>query len=108
MPAFNGTGPQGQGSRTGRGLGYCRPTGQTNQPGYRRGLGQGWFGRRLGRGFGFGRGWGYPYGGYPDRPDYPYEPTAKEEKEILAEELQGLKEETKRTETRLEELKNKK
>jgi len=80
MPAFNGTGPRGQGSRTGRGLGYC-------QPGYGRGY--------FGRGFrGFGHGWGYP--------------TVTEEKEILDDELKGLKEEMKEIEIRLEELKDKK
>jgi len=31
MPARNGTGPLGQGSRTGRGMGNCKPT-TTNQP----------------------------------------------------------------------------
>ena len=84
MPALNGTGPRGQGSRTGRGLGYC-------PPGYGRGYGLGY--RR------FGRGWGWPF--YD-------EPTAKEEKEILTEELKGLREEMKEMEVRLEELKSKK
>ena len=33
MPARNGTGPLGQGSRTGRGMGNCKPTATTtNQP----------------------------------------------------------------------------
>ncbi len=27
MPNFNGTGPEGKGSRTGRGLGKCKPSG---------------------------------------------------------------------------------
>jgi hypothetical protein len=112
MPALNGTGPRGQGPQTGRGLGYCSPTGRTNRLnyGYGRGFGHGWFGQGQGRGFGFGRGWGwrYPYGVYPDRPDYSYEPTAKEEKEMLNEELKILKEEMKGMEARLEELKSKK
>ncbi len=91
MPALDGTGPRGQGPMTGRGLGYC-------SPGYARGYGLGY--RRFGRGFGFVRGWGWPY--------YSRGPTAKEEKEILADELKGLKEEMKEIEGRLEELKNKK
>ena len=49
MPRFDGTGPQGQGPRTGRGMGFCAP-------GFGRfgGLGRGW-----GRGFGAGRGMGF-------------------------------------------------
>lgn len=77
MPGFNGTGPRGQGPMTGRGLGNCGP-------GYRR------FGRGFGRGLGFGWGW-----------NYPYQPTVKEEKEMLEEEIEEMK-------ARLEELKNKK
>jgi len=37
MPRLDGTGPQGQGPRTGRGLGNCQGTGQ----GMEKGLGQG-------------------------------------------------------------------
>jgi len=47
MPGFNGTGPQGAGSMTGRGLGPC-------------GGGMA-YGRRLGRGFGRGLSRGYGY-----------------------------------------------
>lgn len=59
MPGFDGTGPLGQGSATGRGLGVC---------GYGRGVrgfGRG-FGRGLGRGYGrgLGRGFGPGYGFY--------------------------------------------
>lgn len=43
MPGGDRTGPQGQGPRTGRGLGDCDPLGQP-QPGF-------------GMGFGRGRGW---------------------------------------------------
>ena len=34
MPGRDGTGPMGRGSRTGRGMGYCKPTGiaQNNDP----------------------------------------------------------------------------
>ncbi|HHY05570.1 MAG TPA: DUF5320 domain-containing protein [Clostridia bacterium] len=56
MPGFDGTGPLGQGPRTGRGLGYCTPG-----LGFRRGYGRG-FGRGLGRGRGYRRGFGYGYG----------------------------------------------
>ena len=49
MPYGDGTGPQGRGPRTGRGLGNCPPN--SNQPQYGQGYGQG-FGRGRGRGFG--------------------------------------------------------
>ena len=60
MPGLDRTGPQGLGSKTGRGLGLC-------SDGYRQvsnwvGRGFGWFGRGggLGRGLGrFGRGRGF-------------------------------------------------
>lgn len=52
MPGFDGTGPAGQGPMTGRGMGYCGPSGN---PGYARPLGlgfrRGWGGRGRGRGF---------------------------------------------------------
>ena len=51
MPRGDGTGPWGQGSRTGRGLGYCSGY---STPGYTKGPGMG-----LGRGFGRGRGIGF-------------------------------------------------
>ena len=48
MPRGDGTGPWGQGSKTGRGLGYCSGY---SAPGYTKGPGMG-----LARGFGRGRG----------------------------------------------------
>ena len=54
MPRGDGTGPWGQGSMTGRGLGYCAGS---NTPGYTKGPGMG-----LGRGFGGGRGMAYGRG----------------------------------------------
>jgi len=41
MPRLNGTGPRGQGPRTGRGLGNCQGAGQGVGRGFGRGLGQG-------------------------------------------------------------------
>jgi len=89
MPILDKTGPQGQGPRTGRGLGCCHP-------------GLGGFGRGLKRGFGFGQGCGFPFGRYF------YNPTVKEEKEILTEEIKVFKEDIKEIEKRLEELKKEK
>lgn len=72
MPRFDSTGPNGQGSKTGRGLGNCNPKGTTNdtqttetnvanesaQFGFGRGLGRGRraAGRGMGRGIGRGIG----------------------------------------------------
>lgn len=51
MPRGDGTGPEGQGSRTGRGLGPCGTgTEEVVNPGERTG-----FFQRLGRGLGLGR-----------------------------------------------------
>jgi len=65
MPKRDGTGPQSQGSKTGRGQGRCNPKGQKSVPpeqdgmgsdqGAGRGRGQG-AGQGAGRGQGKGRG----------------------------------------------------
>ncbi|MBN2682357.1 MAG: DUF5320 domain-containing protein [Bacteroidales bacterium] len=54
MPNQDGTGPQGKGSRTGRGLGNCKPATQ-NDENNTRGNGGG-RGRGAGNGAGKGRG----------------------------------------------------
>jgi hypothetical protein len=59
MPAGDKTGPTGQGSRTGRALGYC--TGN-NMPGYAN-ESSNLYGRGLGRGMGRGRGSGFSFFG---------------------------------------------
>ena len=80
MPGFDGTGPAGRGPMTGGGRGYCNPyvprmpgVGPVRAPywgsaravspyGFGRphwGLGRGFFGRGLGRGWGLGRGRGW-------------------------------------------------
>lgn len=100
MPRGDMTGPAGQGPMTGRGMGYCAGY---DRPGYMNPYpygGRGYFG--WGRGwFGGGRGWrnwqragmGLPaWGGYPS------------EKEMLSQELEGLKEGIKAIEKRLQEL----
>ena len=64
MPRQDGTGPEGNGPATGRGLGNCKPS-KTNgsQPfSYNGPYGQGFGpGRGKGRGFGRGRGFGQGY-----------------------------------------------
>ena len=80
MPRFDGTGPNGQGPMTGRGMGQCNnahpadnentineanhPTTQPLNQGFGRGYGrQAGFGRGMGRrGGGFGRGFGLQAG----------------------------------------------
>jgi len=71
MPGFDGTGPIGYGSMTGRGLGYCNPRVGAGTPFYGRrpGSGRGW-GRGFRRGGGvFARGWDFGRGrAYPGAP----------------------------------------
>ena len=78
MPRLNGTGPQGMGPMTGRGLGPC-------------GGGRG-YGRGMGCGYGYGMPWSYR------------QPTANEEKEMVEDDIAALKEELKAAEERLAEL----
>jgi len=55
MPFRDGTGPSGQGSRTGRGAGNCAGQGGAGRFGGRGlGLGRGGRGRGFGQGFGLG------------------------------------------------------
>lgn len=62
MPGFDGTGPRGEGPRTGRGLGKCKDddvktSREVPEEDFPRGRGFG-FGFGAGRGRGRGRGWG--------------------------------------------------
>ncbi len=84
MPALDGTGPQGRGQLTGRGLGPCE-----------RGLAQG---QGYGRGYGRRLGWRYRY---PE-----LELTKEEQKKILEAEMEELEVELKRIKDKLSELKN--
>ncbi len=60
MPGFDRTGPEGQGSKTGRGLGKCNPNRQTTQQSSEeeRSFGAGKGRRKHNRGFGRGQGRG--------------------------------------------------
>jgi len=90
MPNMNGTGPQGMGAMTGRGLGPCGA-------GMRRGFG---------RGFGRGRGFGWRARSMQVMPiQQPAVITEKQEREMLEADLSDLKEEMKEIEERLKELK---
>lgn len=85
MPKQDGTGPSGQGSMTGKGLGPC---GLGLQRGFRRGFG---------RGMGW-RCWGYPYA-------EPVSLSKAEEKKILEAELKEIAAEKQEIEKRLKEVK---
>ena len=86
MPRQDGTGPNGQGPMTGRGIGPCGG-------GLRRG-----FGRGLGRGFGWRCQWKFPYA-------EPVNLTKEEEKKILEAELKEIDLEKQDIEKRLKEIK---
>jgi hypothetical protein len=59
MPGFDGTGPRGQGPRTGGGFGFCSPGSYScGAPGVVYGVGRGGIPRGGGRGFTFGGGRG--------------------------------------------------
>jgi len=70
MPGFDATGPNGQGPRTGRGLGKCKPAKSNKEENISdfdrgRGMGRGYrhgYGRGMGGGRGFGGGRGYRHG----------------------------------------------
>ncbi len=79
MPNMNGTGPNGQGAMTGRGMGPCAQ-GYTNQTGRGQGMGRG-----LGRGNGRGMGWNCQA--------RPYMPSKDEYTKDLKDELKALKDE---------------
>ena len=128
MPFGDQTGPLGQGPMTGRGAGYCAGY---DRPGY---MNPYPYGGRGYLGWGRGRGWrnwaratglpgwqrarmGLPaWGGQTYYPQYPvtpyqptpYQPTPDQEKEMLTQELEGLKQEMKAIEKRLGEVKGSK
>ena len=57
MPKMNGTGPEGLGAMTGRGMGICRGTRAADSTAYNRGVNYG-RGMGCGRGMNYGRGMG--------------------------------------------------
>jgi hypothetical protein len=107
MPRGDRTGPDGRGSMTGRGLGFCAgydTPGYANPPrgGYFRGRG---YGRGYGRGpgRGYGRGWGYrdPYPPPVRVVSTPYIPQAPLTKEA---QIQMLKQEKQYFESEVKEI----
>ncbi|MBN2421927.1 DUF5320 domain-containing protein [Candidatus Woesearchaeota archaeon] len=106
MPQGDRTGPNGQGSMTGRGMGYCNGY---NSPGFTRGMPMG-RGFGYSRGFGFRRGFGRGFRRIPVRavpqefvPVRQY--TKEEEIQNLKNELNILEQEKKDINQELEEVK---
>lgn len=97
MPRGDGTGPRGEGSRTGRGLGFCagygrpgfvNPGGRGYGSGYGYGFGGG--GRGWGAGRGFGGGWRHY--GYRWPEDLPEPPRSTLDTPEQSHELKNLRE----------------
>ncbi len=121
MPRGDRTGPDGMGSMTGRGAGFCSGSGM---PGYMNpyggrapGLGRGYrfgggmgYGRGYGAGAGYGRGFARGYGPGWDR-GYAYAPpppmTPDMEKQELQREAEYVEEELKAIRKRLGDLETK-
>jgi hypothetical protein len=98
MPQGDRTGPNRQGSITGRGMGFCAGF---NAPGF--------MNSGFGRGFGRGRGFGWRARAMQPMPIQQVQPaviTEKQEKQFLEQELNSLKEEMKEIVKRLKELKD--
>jgi len=130
MPGFDGTGPAGMGSMTGRGQGFCNPSRTAYGPtpvlrsgyrgyGYGQGFGQGrgirgGFGPGFGQGRGFGRGFGrrgvYAPTGRGYSPAYyapyesPYAMKPEDEVNMLKGEADAVKKELDAINKRIEEL----
>lgn len=109
MPGFNGTGPNGAGSMTGRGMGSCAGNNvDARGCGIGRGMGLG-AGRGTGRGMGRGSGRkgcgyasaGFRFGGWPA-----YEPTEEQKKEILNNKANFLENELKAIRDEIKRLSN--
>ncbi len=92
MPGYDRTGPRGQGSLTGRGLGPCG-RGLAFRRGLGRGFGRSFAGRRL------------VTDSYLDYPTEPVALNKEEEKKILETEKAEIEAELKALEKRLKELK---
>lgn len=109
MPAGDGTGPNGMGSMTGRGAGFCAgysAPGYSNvMPGRGFGFNRGGagYGRGMGRGMGFGRLAGFGRGrGYRGVP--PAAPTRDQELEMLRSQADAMQGTLKEVQGRIQEL----
>ena len=107
------TGPNGQGPKTGRGLGFCagndRPGFMESGIGFRGGGRFRSFNRNTDFGRGMGRGRGFAFCAANIQAQMPQEQaekgmTEEQEKEMLKQELEALKQEQKEIEKRIKEL----
>jgi hypothetical protein len=98
MPQGDRTGPMGQGSRTGRALGFCSGY---DTPGYTKGFGGG-----MGRGYGFGRGrnFGSAFTGFFQGLPWTQSTSKEDEVKMLKAQAESLKRSQKDIEKRLSEL----
>ena len=103
MPGFDGTGPMGAGSMTGRGLGNCNPAGSRMRPGTGRGMGLGF---RRGFGSGMGRGFGRGMNFNPNYNMPAYQMNSSDELNMLKAEAEALKQDMESINMRIKELKN--
>ncbi len=106
MPGFDRTGPQGGGSMTGGGRGFCNPAGAQSPLGRGRGFGGGrGFGRGYGRGYGaqgvYPASRGYSGPGYGPQP---YSMGTSEEINVLRAEPDAIKGSLDEIKRRLAEL----
>lgn len=113
MPAGDRTGPMGQGSMTGRGMGYCAGY---DSPGFTKVFGGGFgrgagYGRGMGRGFRGGRGrewFGSGISGF--MPSFPWfsSPSKEDEIQHLKSQSESLKQTQKDIEKRISDLEKEK
>jgi hypothetical protein len=108
MPHGDRTGPMGQGSMTGKALGFCAGY---DAPGYMKGFGGGMgrgfgFGRGMGRGMGYGRGrnFGWPFTGFFQGFPWTQRINKNDEIKLLKSQAESLKHTQKEIEKRLSEL----
>ncbi len=94
MPGLNGTGPQGAGSMTGRGMGYCNKSNE-NIPLFGRGRGL-----NSGRGRGMNCRGGFGYGGYYGTPQM----TPEQQKDVLEQQRSFLENQLKSIDKQIEKL----
>jgi len=103
MPGFDGTGPMGAGSMTGRGLGNCISAGSRIRPGTGRGMGLGF---RRGFGRGMGRGFGRGMNSIPNYNMPAYQMNSADELNMLKAEAEALKQDMESINMRIKELKS--
>lgn len=110
MPGFDGTGPRGQGPRTGGGFGYCQPTADPycGQP-VVYGAGRGGRPRGGGRGSAFGGGrrghWGRGRAFWAPAPQMTFGPQMTPAPQMTqAQELEWLKEQSQMVQDQLNQI----